>query len=68
MDPKGATIIVGFDDGVVRVLNFSKKEADKKTKETSVLTLAQALKPHIGKVTSLALDSRGELLATGVCI
>ena len=26
VDPKGATILAGFNDGVVRVLNFQKQE------------------------------------------
>ena len=68
VDPKGSTILAGFDDGVVRLLNFQKREEvpGRKQKEPTQLLLKQAFKPHNGAVTALAIDSRGSLLATGV--
>ncbi|XP_006812846.1 cilia- and flagella-associated protein 44-like, partial [Saccoglossus kowalevskii] len=69
MDPKGATIVAGFDDGVVRVLNVYKKELKKPQSVDQVgaqLVLKQVFKPHSKKVKALAVDSKGELLATGV--
>ena len=63
-------MLVGFEDGVVRVLNFQKKEVvdvhGRKQKDQSELFLKQAIKPHNQKVVSMAVDSKGEILATGV--
>ncbi|XP_064651335.1 cilia- and flagella-associated protein 44-like isoform X2 [Lineus longissimus] len=69
VDPKGSTIISGYEDGVVRVLRFHRKSEEdtgKKVKdEASAIILFQAFKPHTHKVSALAIDSRGEVLATG---
>ena len=70
VDPKGSTVLVGFEDGVVRALVFQKKETidvhGRKHKDQSELALVQAFKPHSNDVTCLAVDSRGEILATAV--
>ena len=70
MDPSGSTILVGFDDGVVRSLSIQKRDTTdvhgRRVKDQSELVLQQAFKPHTGKVSDIAIDSRGELLATGV--
>ncbi len=70
VDPKGATILVGFEDGVVRSLMFQQKEEKdvhgRKIKDSSELVLKQAFKPHNGKCTAMAIDSKAEILATGV--
>lgn len=70
VDPKAATILVGFEDGVVRALVFQKKETvdvhGRKHKDQCELLLGQAFKPHSGSVTAMAVDSKGEILATGV--
>ena len=60
--------MAGFADGVVRVLNFQKRDntQQRKHKEISELALKQAFKPHNGAVTALAIDSKGLYLATGV--
>ena len=72
VDTKGATIVAGFDDGVVRLLSFQKKETvdvhGRKHTDQTELALAQALKPHNGRVTCVAVDSTGEYLATGVIV
>merc|ERR1712150_45336 len=69
IDPKGSTILAGFDDGVVRILTFQKKEETdvhgRKKSDSSELALTQAFKPHNGRVTAMAIDSKGEILATG---
>jgi len=61
-------VLAGFADGVVRVLNFQKRDNihQRKHKEISELALKQAFKPHNGAVTALAIDSKGLFLATGV--
>ncbi|XP_074652110.1 cilia- and flagella-associated protein 44-like isoform X2 [Tubulanus polymorphus] len=68
VDPKGSSVIAGFEDGVVRVLRFQKKldiDLGKRSKDTSELVLFQAFKPHIKSVTAFAIDNSGDLLATG---
>ncbi|XP_077985504.1 cilia- and flagella-associated protein 44-like isoform X2 [Glandiceps talaboti] len=68
IDPKGSTILVGFEDGVVRVLNVYKKDAGDKrqTQDTSAqILLKQVFKPHSKKVKAMVVDSKGEILATG---
>ena len=69
IDPKGGTVYVGFNDGVVRVLQISKhheQQIKKKHHHECSLELLQAFKPHSADVTSMAIDSKGEILATGV--
>jgi len=70
VDPKGSSVLTGFEDGVVRVLNVQKIDGidqhGRKLTDKSELVLKQALKPHKSRVTSMAIDSRGEVLATGV--
>ena len=70
VDPSGSTILVGFDDGVVRQLAIQKKDTTdvhgRKVKDKSELELKKAFKPHNGRVSAMAIDSKGELLATGV--
>ncbi|XP_071957578.1 cilia- and flagella-associated protein 44-like isoform X2 [Antedon mediterranea] len=72
IDPKGRTILAGFEDGVVRVLTVSKRDPNDTTpvKRQSIVTnaqllLKQAFKPQSSKVTSMAIDSKGEFLSTG---
>ncbi|KAK3588814.1 hypothetical protein CHS0354_028462 [Potamilus streckersoni] len=69
VDPKGGTLLVGFEDGVVRVFAVSKltegSSVVKKGKQDCDLELIQAFKPHNKKVTSLAIDARGDYLASG---
>ncbi|XP_059142623.1 cilia- and flagella-associated protein 44-like isoform X2 [Physella acuta] len=69
VDSKGGSVIVGFEDGVVRALNVtSKPEEDnirRPDKQEAEITLKQAFKPHKNRVTALAFDGKGEILATG---
>ncbi|XP_053372820.1 cilia- and flagella-associated protein 44-like [Mercenaria mercenaria] len=68
IDPKGGSVIVGFEDGVVRSLSVGRIDEEstrrKKHHECS-MELLQAFKPHSKAVTSLAMDARGEILASG---
>ena len=70
IDSKGSTILVGFEDGVVRILNLQQMEGTDqhghKLTDQSELILRQALKPHTDQVTALAVDHTGEILATAV--
>lgn len=71
VDAKGATILAGFEDGVMRVLNLQQKQSDdeygrKQKEEQNELFLRLACKPHSKRVTCIAVDSKGEILATGV--
>lgn len=69
MDAKGSTILAGFQDGVVRVITVTKipdRASGRRGKQECEVTLEQAFKPHTKKVTSLAVDSKGETLASGV--
>ena len=60
-------IIVGFQDGVVRILQLMKNDAeDGVPVGGGVLLLQKVLKPHVGPVTSCAVDFLCEILATGV--
>ncbi|XP_069115004.1 cilia- and flagella-associated protein 44-like isoform X2 [Argopecten irradians] len=67
VDPKGATILAGFSDGVVRVFNISQLTDDstRKHKNDCDLVLLQAFKPHSTVVNSLAINKAGDILATG---
>ena len=69
VDADSRTILAGFGDGVVRVLVMEESDpsqvsAGKRLAPT--LTLAHVCKPHSSAVVGLAVDPRGELLATGV--
>ncbi|KAL5020106.1 hypothetical protein ScPMuIL_002998 [Solemya velum] len=68
VDPKGSTIIAGFEDGVVRVITVTKipdRASGRRGKQDCEVTLEQAFKPHSKKVASLDIDSKGEILASG---
>jgi len=70
VDPQGSSVLCGFEDGVVRVLTVQKGEdADqygRRLADKFELVLKHVLKPHKGHISSICIDSRGELLATGV--
>ena len=76
----GQTLITGYGDGVMRVLVLQQLDHSshdhRKTMSlsparsgmtiSSNLTLAHVCKPHTSKLSCLAVDSQGLLLATGV--
>ncbi|KFV62256.1 WD repeat-containing protein 52, partial [Dryobates pubescens] len=70
VNPEGSIIAVGFDDGVVRILEvydpkgLSVLAAYSKT-ENAEINLKQAFKPHTAAVTALAYEQHGNVLATG---
>ncbi|XP_019507772.1 PREDICTED: cilia- and flagella-associated protein 44 [Hipposideros armiger] len=66
----GAQIIVGFEDGVVRILELYDPKgltifAGRKKFLDADLHLKYVIKPHTAHVTALAYDRDGEILATG---
>ncbi|XP_052060229.1 cilia- and flagella-associated protein 44-like isoform X9 [Mytilus californianus] len=69
VDTKCATVIAGFQDGVVRVLAIKQLDEEslhsKRHKNSVELDIIQAFKPHSKSVVSIATDHAGEILATG---
>lgn len=66
-------IVVGFQDGVVRVLElFDPKGltvyAGRKKIPDAELHLKYVFKPHTDEVTALAYERDGDILATGVSV
>ncbi|XP_060551905.1 LOW QUALITY PROTEIN: cilia- and flagella-associated protein 44-like [Ruditapes philippinarum] len=68
IDPKGGSVIVGFEDGVVRALAIGKIDEEstrrKKHHELS-MELLQAFKPHSKAVTSIAMALAEKFFASG---
>ncbi|XP_007945643.1 cilia- and flagella-associated protein 44 [Orycteropus afer afer] len=65
----GAQIVAGFDDGVVRVLELYDPKgltvfAGRKKILDAEIRLKQVFKPHTTRVTALAYERDGEILAT----
>jgi len=68
---KGAQFIVGFEDGIVRILDLFDPKGltvfvGRKRILDADIRLKQVFKPHTAAVTALAYDRDGEVLATGV--
>nr|XP_051674406.1 cilia- and flagella-associated protein 44 [Oryctolagus cuniculus] len=66
----GAQIIVGFEDGVVRILELYDPKgltifAGRKKVLDADISLKYVFKPHTDRVTALAYERDGEILATG---
>lgn len=73
VNPKGGLIAVGFEDGVVRIIEVYDPKglpiyAGMSNRDNADINLKQAFKPHSTAVTALAYEQNGEVLATGVCI
>ena len=49
-------------------MKHHEKQAKKRHHHECSLELQQAFKPHSAEITSMAIDSKGEILATGVSI
>ncbi|XP_047648289.1 cilia- and flagella-associated protein 44 isoform X1 [Phacochoerus africanus] len=67
---KGAQFIVGFEDGIVRILDLFDPKGltvfvGRKRILDADIRLKQVFKPHTAAVTALAYDRDGEVLATG---
>uniref|UniRef100_A0A8D0BIS8 Uncharacterized protein n=1 Tax=Salvator merianae TaxID=96440 RepID=A0A8D0BIS8_SALMN len=70
VNPKGGIIAVGFQDGVVRLIELYNPKglpvvSGREYTADATLRLKQAFKPHTTVVTSLAYERNGEILATG---
>ncbi|KAM9388219.1 cilia- and flagella-associated protein 44 [Phaethornis superciliosus] len=70
VNPKGGLIAVGFEDGVVRVIEVYDPKglpvlAGRTDAENARINLKQAFKPHATAVTALAYEQNGDVLATG---
>ncbi|XP_075448975.1 cilia- and flagella-associated protein 44 isoform X2 [Ascaphus truei] len=70
VNPKGGIFAVGFDDGVVRLLEVYNPTgltlvAMRTGTQDAEIRLMQAFKPHNAPVTALAYERNGEILAMG---
>ncbi|XP_073164587.1 cilia- and flagella-associated protein 44 isoform X2 [Lepidochelys kempii] len=70
VNPKGGLIAVGFEDGVVRIIEVYDPRglaivAGRTNVGNAEMRLKQAFKPHTAAVTALAYERNGEVLATG---
>ncbi|NXV81980.1 CFA44 protein, partial [Atlantisia rogersi] len=70
VNPKGGLIAVGFEDGVVRIIEVYDPKglpvlAGQTNTKNAEIHLKQAFKPHSAAVTALAYEPNGEVFATG---
>ncbi|XP_065598131.1 cilia- and flagella-associated protein 44 [Cyrtonyx montezumae] len=70
VNPKGSLIAVGFEDGVVRIIEVYDPKglptlAEWPNMGNAAIKLKQAFKPHTTVVTALAYDQNGDVLTTG---
>ncbi|XP_048348373.1 cilia- and flagella-associated protein 44 [Sphaerodactylus townsendi] len=70
VNPKGGLIAVGFQDGVVRIIELYNPKglpvvAGRDNVGDAAMRLKQAFKPHTATVTALAYERNGEIFATG---
>uniref|UniRef100_A0A673VPT0 Cilia- and flagella-associated protein 44 n=1 Tax=Salmo trutta TaxID=8032 RepID=A0A673VPT0_SALTR len=70
VNPSGGLLVVGFEDGVVRLLELYNPQslrvvAGRSRYGDAELRLKQAFKPHNAAVTAIAYERNGEILATG---
>ncbi|XP_037245690.1 cilia- and flagella-associated protein 44 [Falco rusticolus] len=70
VNPEGGLIAVGFEDGVVRIIEVYDPKglpvlAGQTNTENAEISLKQAFKPHAAAVTALAYERNGDVLATG---
>ncbi|XP_026513175.1 cilia- and flagella-associated protein 44 [Terrapene carolina triunguis] len=70
VNPKGGLIAVGFEDGVVRIIEVYDPRglaivAGRTNVGNAEMRLKQAFKPHTAAVTALAYERNGEVIATG---
>jgi hypothetical protein len=63
IDSDAQTILVGFQDGCVRVYKLSSKAGSDSTLD---LGLYEVFKPHTSSVTHVAVDSKSSNVATAV--
>ncbi|KAL4624725.1 cilia- and flagella-associated protein 44 [Arapaima gigas] len=68
--PSGSLLVVGFEDGVVRLLELYNPQnlpavAGQSLVGNAQIRLKQAFKPHTAPVSAIAFQRNGEFLATG---
>lgn len=72
VNPEGGLIAVGFEDGVVRIIEVYDPKLlpghAGQANEIAEINLKQVFKPHAAAVTALAYEQKGNVFATGVCI
>ncbi|XP_051634918.1 cilia- and flagella-associated protein 44 isoform X1 [Manacus candei] len=70
VNPAGGLVAVGFEDGVVRIIEVYDPKllpgrAEQASTEKAEINLKQAFKPHSAAVTALAYERNGDVFATG---
>ncbi|RLV99058.1 hypothetical protein DV515_00010252, partial [Chloebia gouldiae] len=69
VNPEGGVIAVGFEDGVVRIIEvYDPKRLPGhagRANEIAEINLKQVFKPHAAAVTALAYKPKGDVFATG---
>lgn len=71
LNSAGGLLVVGFDDGVVRLLELYNPQslhtvAGRTHSGDAELRLRQALKPHNAPITAIAYERSRKIMATGV--
>ncbi|KAL5112674.1 Cilia and flagella-associated protein 44 [Taenia crassiceps] len=67
VDPEGKTILAGFADGVVRVMQIASNggaSAEDPPSQTVTIELIQVLKPHTDAIMTMDYDPKGVFFAT----
>ncbi|XP_037992795.1 cilia- and flagella-associated protein 44 isoform X2 [Motacilla alba alba] len=69
VNPEGGLIAVGFEDGVVRIIEVYDPKLlpghAGQANEIAEINLKQVFKPHAAAVTALAYEQKGDVFATG---
>uniref|UniRef100_A0A8D2P3E6 Uncharacterized protein n=1 Tax=Zosterops lateralis melanops TaxID=1220523 RepID=A0A8D2P3E6_ZOSLA len=69
VNPEGGQIAVGFEDGVVRIIEVYDPKLlphqEEEAHEIVEINLKQVFKPHGAAVTALAYEPKGDVFATG---
>lgn len=70
VDPSGVVLVLGFTDGVVRVVCIDLQttrptQLETQSKEDTRVFLLQAWKPHRSALTKMSLNARNTILVTG---
>lgn len=61
LDPSGAVMVLGFTDGVIRVITFNYKLQDL---ENAPLQLVQVIKCHCKPITKISINPKGSILVS----
>ena len=70
VDPDGATICTGYEDGLLRFLKLRPNEKEQKNKKIPKLpyefALFEIFKPHTKPITKLSVNRSGTIIVTAV--